>query len=120
MGTNALSEPSVGELRYIARLVDLPEAYKEGEVSDITGGEVIEGSDVFLVDGGTRSKVCRNYSVTLSAAPNEYPSSTRPNGSSTTMSTAHTGPTAPSMRASSPTLVLAKSPLAAPFSETST
>ncbi|KAL2859082.1 Rhamnogalacturonase B, N-terminal-domain-containing protein [Aspergillus pseudodeflectus] len=56
MGTNALSEPSVGELRYIARLVDLPEAYKEGDVSDITGGEIIEGSDVFLVDGETRSK----------------------------------------------------------------
>jgi rhamnogalacturonan endolyase len=59
MGTNALSEPSVGELRYIARLVDLPEAYKEGDVSDITGGEVIEGSDIFLVNGETRSKVCK-------------------------------------------------------------
>ncbi|KAL3456774.1 Rhamnogalacturonase B, N-terminal-domain-containing protein [Aspergillus heterothallicus] len=56
MGTNALSEPSVGELRYIARLVDLPEAYKEGDVSDTTGGEAIEGSDVYLVDGETRSK----------------------------------------------------------------
>lgn len=57
MGTNANSQPSVGELRYIARLVGLPEAYKEGEVSDTTGGDIIEGSDVFLVDGQTRSKV---------------------------------------------------------------
>ncbi|CAG8275876.1 unnamed protein product [Penicillium nalgiovense] len=56
MGTNSLSQPSVGELRYIARLTNLPEAYKEGDVSDITGGEVIEGEDVFLVDGETRSK----------------------------------------------------------------
>ncbi|KAL2854517.1 galactose mutarotase-like domain-containing protein [Aspergillus pseudoustus] len=56
MGTNALAEPSVGELRYIARLVNLPEAYKEGDVSDIAGGTAIEGSDVYLVDGETRSK----------------------------------------------------------------
>ncbi|KAL4911102.1 hypothetical protein BDW74DRAFT_172552 [Aspergillus multicolor] len=56
MGTNALSEPAVGELRYIARLVNLPEAYKEGDVSDVQDGEIIEGSDVFLVDGETRSK----------------------------------------------------------------
>ncbi|KAL4736124.1 galactose mutarotase-like domain-containing protein [Aspergillus similis] len=56
MGTNSLSQPAVGELRYIARLVNLPEAYKEGEVSDIRDGEAIEGSDVFLVDGETRSK----------------------------------------------------------------
>ncbi|KAL4767696.1 galactose mutarotase-like domain-containing protein [Aspergillus nidulans var. acristatus] len=48
MGTNSLSQPAVGELRYIARLVDLPEAYKEGEVSDIRDGEAIEGSDVYL------------------------------------------------------------------------
>ncbi|KAL3438792.1 galactose mutarotase-like domain-containing protein [Aspergillus tetrazonus] len=48
MGTNSLSQPAVGELRYIARLVNLPEAYKEGEVSDIRNGEVIEGSDVYL------------------------------------------------------------------------
>ncbi|CBF75026.1 hypothetical protein AN3950.2 [Aspergillus nidulans FGSC A4] len=56
MGTNSLSQPAVGELRYIARLVNLPEAYKEGEVSDIRNGEAIEGSDVYLVDGETRSK----------------------------------------------------------------
>ncbi|KAL5043355.1 hypothetical protein BDW71DRAFT_216323 [Aspergillus fruticulosus] len=48
MGTNSLSQPAVGELRYIARLVNLPEAYKEGEVSDVRDGEIIEGSDVFL------------------------------------------------------------------------
>ncbi|KAL3470856.1 galactose mutarotase-like domain-containing protein [Aspergillus californicus] len=56
MGTNALSEPSVGELRYIARLVNLPNAYKEGDVSDISDGEGVEAEDVYLVDGETRSK----------------------------------------------------------------
>ncbi|KAL4960354.1 galactose mutarotase-like domain-containing protein [Aspergillus stella-maris] len=56
MGTNALVQPSVGELRYIARLTGLPEAYKEGDVSSTADGEVIEGSDVYLVDGETRSK----------------------------------------------------------------
>ncbi|KAL4922810.1 galactose mutarotase-like domain-containing protein [Aspergillus aurantiobrunneus] len=56
MGTNSLSQPAVGELRYIARLVNLPEAYKEGNVSDTTDGEVVEGEDVYLVNGETRSK----------------------------------------------------------------
>jgi rhamnogalacturonan endolyase len=58
LATDANSEPSVGELRYIFRLDNLPEAYKEGEVSDIVDGEAIEASDVYLVDGETRSKVC--------------------------------------------------------------
>ncbi|KAL4810829.1 Rhamnogalacturonase B, N-terminal-domain-containing protein [Aspergillus unguis] len=56
MATNANAQPAVGELRYIARLVDLPGAYPEGDVSNTADGEVIEGSDVFLVDGETRSK----------------------------------------------------------------
>ncbi|KAH8428609.1 uncharacterized protein LDX57_006305 [Aspergillus melleus] len=56
MGTYTVDQPSVGELRYIARLVNIPKAYKEGEVSDTTGGDTVEGSDVFLVDGETRSK----------------------------------------------------------------
>ncbi|KAL4945690.1 hypothetical protein BDV06DRAFT_230156 [Aspergillus oleicola] len=58
MGTNSLSQPSVGELRYIARLTDLPNAYKKGNVSATAGNdaEIIEGSDVYLVDGETRSK----------------------------------------------------------------
>lgn len=59
MGTYTVDQPSVGELRYIARLVNLPQAYKEGEVSDTANGETVEGSDVFLVDGETRSKVHR-------------------------------------------------------------
>jgi rhamnogalacturonan endolyase len=47
-------EPSVGELRFIARLRKgvLPNCPTPAE----TGGVVIEGADVFLVDGQTRSK----------------------------------------------------------------
>ncbi|KAH8806040.1 Rhamnogalacturonase B, N-terminal-domain-containing protein [Xylogone sp. PMI_703] len=56
MGTYTVSEPSVGELRFIARLTGLPQAYKEGDVSNTAGGTSIEGSDVFLVNGQTRSK----------------------------------------------------------------
>jgi hypothetical protein len=58
MATNTVTEPSVGELRFIARLVGVPEAYKEGDVSNTDGGTAIEGSDVFLVGSQTRSKVC--------------------------------------------------------------
>ncbi|ORY71410.1 family 4 polysaccharide lyase [Pseudomassariella vexata] len=56
MGTYTASEPTVGELRYIYRLTGLTDAYPYGDVSDITGGTAIEGSDVYLVDGETRSK----------------------------------------------------------------
>ncbi|KAK0204006.1 polysaccharide lyase family 4 protein, partial [Desarmillaria ectypa] len=55
MATYTTAEPSVGELRFIARLSQstLPNGYK---VSDIVGGTAIEGSDVFLVGSQTRSK----------------------------------------------------------------
>ncbi|KAI1413498.1 polysaccharide lyase family 4 protein [Hypoxylon sp. FL1857] len=56
MGTYTVSEPAVGELRYIFRLTGLTEAYPNGNVSYTAGGTAIEGSDVFLVDGETRSK----------------------------------------------------------------
>ncbi|KAI0485126.1 Rhamnogalacturonase B, N-terminal-domain-containing protein [Xylariaceae sp. FL0804] len=56
MGTNTNAEPTVGELRYIFRLTTLEDAYPFGNVSDTAGGSVVEGSDVFLVDGETRSK----------------------------------------------------------------
>ncbi|KAI1819172.1 polysaccharide lyase family 4 protein [Xylaria intraflava] len=56
MGTAINSEPSVGELRYIFRLTGLTESYPFGEVSTTAGGTAIEGSDVFLLDGETRSK----------------------------------------------------------------
>ncbi|KAG6918336.1 hypothetical protein DXG01_015195 [Tephrocybe rancida] len=55
IGTYASAEPTVGELRFIARLSrsTLP----NGNVnSDVNGGTAIEGSDVFLVNGVTRSK----------------------------------------------------------------
>ncbi|KAJ5119452.1 hypothetical protein N7448_010121 [Penicillium atrosanguineum] len=58
MATYTTAEPSIGELRYIARLnADLlPNEEPFGDVSNIDGGTAIEASDVFLVDGETRSK----------------------------------------------------------------
>ncbi|KAJ5667835.1 uncharacterized protein N7477_006405 [Penicillium maclennaniae] len=66
MATYTSAEPSIGELRYIARLnADLlPNEEPFGDVSKLDGGTAIEGSDVtshayggeFLVDGETRSK----------------------------------------------------------------
>lgn len=59
MGTYTNAEPSIGELRYIARLdsAKLPLEYPFGTAST-TGGSssTIEGSDVFLMNGQTRSK----------------------------------------------------------------
>ncbi|KUI63463.1 Rhamnogalacturonate lyase A [Cytospora mali] len=59
MGTHTVSEPSVGELRFIFRLTGLTETYPTysyGDVSDTAGGTAIEGSDVYEVDDETRSK----------------------------------------------------------------
>lgn len=56
MATDTRREPNVGELRYIFRLVGLTSAYPFGTVSDTAGGSAIEGSDVYLVNGQTRSK----------------------------------------------------------------
>ncbi|KAG7091923.1 hypothetical protein E1B28_008317 [Marasmius oreades] len=55
MATYTTAEPSVGELRYIARLArsTVPNGYA---ASNVDGGSAIEGSDVFLVNGQTRSK----------------------------------------------------------------
>ncbi|KAJ7212257.1 Rhamnogalacturonase B, N-terminal-domain-containing protein [Mycena pura] len=55
IGTFASAEPSVGELRFIARLLrsSLPNGVT---AADVNGGTAIEGSDVFLVNGQTRSK----------------------------------------------------------------
>lgn len=49
------AEPSVGELRFIARLSRsaLPNGIT---VADINGGTAIEASDVYLLNGQTRSK----------------------------------------------------------------
>ncbi|KAF8993461.1 polysaccharide lyase family 4 protein [Hymenopellis radicata] len=55
IGTHASAEPEVGELRFIARLNK--DALPNGvTASEVEGGAVVEGSDVFLVDGQTRSK----------------------------------------------------------------
>ncbi|KJA24032.1 polysaccharide lyase family 4 protein [Hypholoma sublateritium FD-334 SS-4] len=60
IGTYVSAEPTVGELRLIARLSksSLPNGVmKNGEyVSEINGATAIEGSDVFLLNGQTRSK----------------------------------------------------------------
>ncbi|KAI1371237.1 polysaccharide lyase family 4 protein [Hypoxylon crocopeplum] len=56
MGTYTVSEPAIGELRYIFRLTGLTEAYPNGNVSYTAGGTAVEGSDVFLVGDETRSK----------------------------------------------------------------
>lgn len=59
MATYITAEPSIGELRYIARLDSskLPDEYPFGDVSTTKPStSTIEGSDVFVVDGQTRSK----------------------------------------------------------------
>ncbi|KAH7063647.1 putative rhamnogalacturonate lyase A [Macrophomina phaseolina] len=59
MATYTSAEPSVGELRYIARLDPslLPYEYPFGDVSTTADStSTVEGSDVFIVDGETRSK----------------------------------------------------------------
>lgn len=55
MATYTTAEPSVGELRFIARLKasSIPNGPTQ---SNIKGGTAIEGSDVYTVNGQTRSK----------------------------------------------------------------
>lgn len=50
------AEPSVGELRFIARLNTGTVGNAQLTASDVNGGTAIEGSDVFTVSGQTRSK----------------------------------------------------------------
>ncbi|KAF8748582.1 Rhamnogalacturonan lyase B, N-terminal [Rhizoctonia solani] len=54
IGTHITAEPSVGELRFIARLDG--DKLTGSTASDARGGTAIEGSDVFIVSGQTRSK----------------------------------------------------------------
>ena len=59
LGTYISAQPSVGELRFIARLKSsvLPSEYPYGKASTTTGSSsTVEGSDVFIVNGETRSK----------------------------------------------------------------
>ncbi|KAK3316641.1 Rhamnogalacturonase B, N-terminal-domain-containing protein [Apodospora peruviana] len=59
MATYITTEPSIGELRFIARLLPdkLPNEYPYGDVSNTNGAtSTVEGSDVFVVNGQTRSK----------------------------------------------------------------
>ncbi|KAL4867525.1 hypothetical protein BDV12DRAFT_186584 [Aspergillus spectabilis] len=57
LGTTTVSNPSVGELRFIFRLTGLYGAYPTGNVSDTRAGTVIESEDIWEVDGETRAKV---------------------------------------------------------------
>lgn len=55
MATYTTAEPSIGELRFIARLKRA--AVPNGSpYSNIQGGTAIEASDVYKVSGQTRSK----------------------------------------------------------------
>uniref|UniRef100_A0A0W0G986 rhamnogalacturonan endolyase n=1 Tax=Moniliophthora roreri TaxID=221103 RepID=A0A0W0G986_MONRR len=56
MATYISAEPSVGELRFIARLSNsaVPNGYPQSSTRGTSGA--IEGSDVFMVNGQTRSK----------------------------------------------------------------
>ncbi|KAI5206426.1 rhamnogalacturonate lyase A [Aureobasidium subglaciale] len=59
MATYTTAEPTIGELRFIARLNSkaLPLEYPFGAASTIAGStSTVEGSDVFVVNGETRSK----------------------------------------------------------------
>lgn len=59
MATYTTAEPDIGELRFIARLnpTTLPSEYPFGVVSTTAGSSsAVEGSDVFIVGGQTRSK----------------------------------------------------------------
>jgi rhamnogalacturonan endolyase len=57
IATDTIDEPSVGELRMLGRLINLPNSYPEGIVSNTPSGTVLAEGDVWLVDGETRSKV---------------------------------------------------------------
>ncbi|KAK3381987.1 polysaccharide lyase family 4 protein [Podospora didyma] len=59
MATYITAQPSIGELRFIARLLPdkLPSEYPYGDVSNTNAASsAVEGSDVYLVNGQTRSK----------------------------------------------------------------
>jgi rhamnogalacturonan endolyase len=57
LGTYTLSNPVVGELRFIFRLQGLEGAYPTGNVSDTRDGTVIESTDIWKVGTNTRAKV---------------------------------------------------------------
>jgi rhamnogalacturonan endolyase len=63
LGTYTLSNPSVGELRFIFRLQGLPGAYPTGNVSDVRDGTVIESSDIYIVGSETRAKVSQEGNI---------------------------------------------------------
>lgn len=57
MGTQTNSQPDIGELRYLFRLTGLFNPYPFGDASVTIGSSsTVEGSDVFVVNGQTRSK----------------------------------------------------------------
>jgi rhamnogalacturonan endolyase len=79
MATYTTAEPSIGELRFIARLNSsaLPLEYPFGVVSTTVGStSTVEGSDVFVVNGQTRSKFYSSErfidDTTVSVSPSLY------------------------------------------------
>ncbi|KAM0216896.1 hypothetical protein ACHAQD_007615 [Fusarium lateritium] len=56
VATYTNKEPTVGELRFIFRLDNLPYAYPHGDVSNTRNGSVIESQDIYIVGNETRSK----------------------------------------------------------------
>jgi rhamnogalacturonan endolyase len=58
MGTYITAEPSIGELRWIGRFNPSPLPNDDVNQASDTGGSssTVEGSDVFVVNGQTRSK----------------------------------------------------------------
>ncbi|KIM32194.1 polysaccharide lyase family 4 protein [Serendipita vermifera MAFF 305830] len=56
LATYTTAEPSIGELRFIARLNKSVLTTTSIVAAEVNGGSVVEGSDVFLVSGQTRSK----------------------------------------------------------------
>ncbi|KAG9099673.1 hypothetical protein FS749_000677 [Ceratobasidium sp. UAMH 11750] len=61
MATYTTAEPSVGELRFIARLnaATIPNGPTASKIAGASGA--IEGSDVYMVGGQTRSKLIRKF-----------------------------------------------------------
>ena len=56
MYTYTTAEPDIGELRFIARLATDTVGTPMVTASETNGGTAIEASDVYIVDGETRSK----------------------------------------------------------------
>jgi hypothetical protein len=87
LGTYTLSNPAVGELRFLFRLQGLEGAYPTGKVTDTRNGTVIESADIWKVGTETRAKV--NTIQIFCAFAYYLPSTTLANVLLMTISIAH-------------------------------